>query len=713
MASTSDLDPLFQPRSVAVVGASSRPESVGHAVFKNLLFGSMAGRDRSKGFPGPVYGVNHKGGEILGQKIYENLEAIGDNVDLVMVAIPPRFIPALMSEAGKVGTKVAVVISAGFAEMGEEGRALQEQMADAAKSASVRIVGPNCLGVMRPSEQLNASFAATMPGPGPIGLLSQSGALVTGVVSYSQREDFGLSAAVSLGAKADIEDHEVIEWLAQDEQTKAIALYVEAFPEPDKFFATAAEVTKKTPIVAIKGGATEAGAKAASSHTGSLAGSNAAYRAAFAQSGVLQAERVSDFVGWARALATQPPAAGNRVAIVTNAGGPGVLAADEAVRLGLRLAELSPETMKRLDAVLPSVWSRGNPVDIIGDATPKRYQDALDILGASDEVDGIVTIMTVQAMTNPMETAEAIANAHHNAAWTAPMTCSFIGLQGTDVGKYLDQRGVPEFNVPENAVSAMAALARRGAWLRRDPNPPAKSHDLPPADYDRARAIVEEARKEGQTNLDLGRARQVLEAAGLRYNHSGRAGSEDEAVAMATDMGFPVVIKVISPDVLHKSDVGAVVLDVVDGDGVREACAKIRANVAKHVPGARIQGFVVAEQVGGTEIIVGVSRDPQFGPLLMVGMGGIFVEVYKDVAFRPIPLSRADALDQIGEIQAQPLLDGARGRPVLDRHELAEVMLRISGLVEAVDAIEELDVNPLVITPRGLVSIDARVIAKS
>ena len=711
MTEPAALDALFSPRSVAVVGASSRTESVGHALLANLLFGSMTGRDRSQGFDGPVYPVNPKGGELLGQKVYESLSAIGQQVDMVVVAIPPRFIGDLMVEAGKVGVKVAIVISAGFAEMGEEGRALQEKMAKTAAEHGIRVVGPNCLGVLRPGSKLNASFAATAPPPGGIGLLSQSGALVTGIISYAQREAFGLSAAVSLGAKADIEDEDMLELLADDPQTRAIAIYVEAFPDPQRFVETAARVSKQKPIVAIKGGATAAGAKAASSHTGSLAGSMAAYRAAFAQSGVLQAERIGDFVGWARALATQPSAPGNRIVVVTNAGGPGVLAADEASRMGLQLAELSDQTRAALDAVLPAVWSRNNPVDIIGDATPERYRQALDILGQAPEVDGIVLLMTVQAMTDPDATVDAISQAHENPEWCKPLICSLMGLIGTEVGRALDARGVPEFNMPEQAISAMSALVRRGAWLRRDAEPPAPQLNLAPPDLDRARDLVEEARAAGQENLDLSRARDVLAAAGVPYNRSGKAANEDEAVALAKDMGFPVVLKVISSDVLHKSDVGAVVLDVVDEQGVRAACAQIRDNVKRHVPGAKIDGFVVAQQVSGTEIIVGMSRDPQFGPLLMVGMGGIFVEVYKDVAFRLVPLDRGDALDMIGEIRAQPLLDGARGRPRLDRQELAELLMRISALVEAVPSIREIDVNPLVLTDAGLVAIDARVIA--
>ena len=386
-----DLDPFFQPRSVAVVGASADEAKVGHALFRNLLYGQIRGpADRELGFPGLVYPVNLKGGAILGERVYASLTEIGASPDLMLVAIPPRFIPALMDEAGAVGIGHAIIISAGFAEMGEEGRALQDEMLARARAHGIRLIGPNCLGTLRPSVRLNASFAESTPPAGHVGPLSQSGALITGIISYATRERFGLSAAVSLGSKADVEDEDILRWFAEDEATHAVALYVEAFTEPRQFFEVARELARRKPVVAIKGGTTPAGARAASSHTGSLAGSMAAYRAAFTQAGVLQASNISEFIGWSRALSSQPPAAGPRLAIVTNAGGPGVLSADSADRYGIELAVLAPETLAELDGVLPRVWSRNNPVDVIGDATPDRYRDALNILGRADEVDGIV-----------------------------------------------------------------------------------------------------------------------------------------------------------------------------------------------------------------------------------------------------------------------------------------------------------------------------------
>lgn len=705
-----DLTPFFTPESVAVVGASSREQAVGHAVLKNLLFGEMYGSERSLGFGGKIYAVNHEGGEILGQKVYESLTAIGAPVDLVLIAIPPRYVRGVIEEAGELGTKAVIVITAGFAEMGADGRAMQDSIVDVAEGFGMRLIGPNCLGVIRPENQLNASFGNSSPPAGHIGLLSQSGALVTGMISYAQREKFGLSAAVSLGAKCDVDDQDILRWFDADRETRAIMLYVEALHDPERFLEVAREVSESTPIVAIKGGTTAAGAKAASSHTGSLAGAAAAYTASFAQAGILQAHTLDELAAWSRALAHQPPAKGNRIAIVTNAGGPGVLAADACSRHGLELATLDADTMKALDGVLPSVWSRNNPVDVIGDATPERYRDALRILGDASEVDGIVLIMTVQAMTAPEATAAAIVEAQTGEGWDKPLLASFIGMIGTEVGCALDEHGIPEFNMPEIAVSAMGALARRGAWLARTDAPPAELPDHPVPRLDDAKTLIAKAKAAGVHNTDLALAREILEAAGVRYNRSGTAPDADGAIEVAEGIGYPVVMKLISNDVIHKSDVGGVVLDVVGAEGVREACASIRENVEKHQPGAKIDGFTIEEQIKGTEVIIGMSRDPGFGPMMMVGMGGIFVEVYKDVAFRLVPLTRIDALDMIGEIRAQQLLNGARNRPVLDRAELAEVCLRISDLVEACPDIEELDLNPLVITTGGLVAIDARVI---
>ncbi|TJY64982.1 hypothetical protein E4T66_01800 [Sinimarinibacterium sp. CAU 1509] len=705
------LQAFFAPRSVAVIGASARAEAVGHAVLRNLLGGGSA----AQAFGGPVYAVNVKGGEILGLGAYRSLAEIGAPVDLIVVCIPPAAVPALLEQAGACGVRAAIIISAGFAEAGADGAALQQQVLQAARAAGIRIIGPNCLGVIRPVLALNASFAAAMPAAGGIGLLSQSGALVSGIVSYAQSEGFGLSAAVSLGDKADVDDAQMLRWLGSDRATTAIALYVEAFADSRAMFAAMAEVARVKPVVALKGGVSAAGARAASSHTGSIAGSQAAYAAAFAQTGVLQAQTIGDFMAWARALAAQPPAPGSRLAVLTNAGGPGVLAADEASRQGLELAQLSDETRAALDAVLPSVWSHGNPVDIIGDAPAERFGAALRILRAAPEVDGIIVILTVQAMTDPEQAAQAIVQAVCSGAAlpAKPIVSSFLGQAGTTVARLLDRRGIPEFDTPERAVGAMAALMRRGSWLRAQ-----SASVIPPPsaalDVGSLRAQIAPLQAASGGALDLAQARALLTSAGIHYNAAGHAHDVDEAVAMAERIGYPVALKLVSPEVIHKTDAGAVALGITDAGMLRRKCEEILNNVKEKVPGASLRGFAVEQQISGTELIVGARRDHDFGPLLIVGIGGVFVEVYRDVAFRLVPLSHQDALAMIGEIRAQALLNGIRGFPRVDRDALAAVLVRLAELVTVLPEIAELEINPLVMTAtQGLVAIDARVILAS
>jgi acetyl coenzyme A synthetase (ADP forming)-like protein len=701
------LQAFFAPRAVAVVGASTRLESVGHAVLRNLL----GAGDAAQAFGGPVYAVNVKGGEILGLQAYRSLVEIGAPVDLIVVCVPPAAVPPLIEQAGRCGVRAAIIMTAGFAETGAAGAALQHQVLDAARAAGIRIIGPNCLGVIRPALALNASFAAATPTAGGIGLLSQSGALVSGIISYAQSEGFGLSAAVSLGDKSDVDDAQMLRWLAADRATTAIALYVEAFSQAHVMYGAMAEVARIKPIVALKGGVSAAGARAASSHTGSIAGSQAAYAAAFAQTGVLQAPSIGDFMAWARALAAQPPAPGQRLAVLTNAGGPGVLAADEASRQGLELARLSDETRAALDAVLPAVWSHGNPVDIIGDAPPERFDAALRILRAAPEVDGIIVILTVQAMTDPQRAAQAIVEAVCSGPAQAdkPVLSSFLGQAGGPVARLLDRRGIPEFDTPERAVGAMAALMRRGRWLRAQAAAAAPSPVV--LDVAALRAQLAPQHAAGGGALDLAQARALLASAGIRYNDAGYARDVDEAVALAGRIGYPVALKLVSPEVIHKTDAGAVALAISDAGMLRQKCEEISNNVKARAPGARLRGFTVEQQVGGTELIVGARRDPDFGALLMVGVGGVLVEVYRDVAFRLAPLSHAEALAMLGEIRAQALLDGVRGLPPVDRDALAAVLVRLGALVEALPEIVEVEINPLVMSAtQGLVAIDARVI---
>lgn len=459
------IDLFFKPESVAVIGASDDPAKVGYAIFKNALYSKIEGTDRSEGFTGKVYGVNAKDPEVQGEKTFKSVLDIPDPIDLAVIAIPSKFIPGVIDECGRKGIKSVIVITAGFSEIGEEGEKLEHEMLAAAKKHGIRIIGPNCLGVIASEKKLNVSFAYESPPVGGIALLSQSGALCTALISYSFEEKIGYSNFVSLGDKADVDDPDVLEFFARDPATNCIAIYIESLKRPRRFYEVCREITPKIPIVALKSGRTAAGAKAASSHTGSIAGSDAAYEAAFRQAGVQRAYNTSQFVDWSRALSFQPPAKGNRLAIITNAGGPGVLCADWAHSLGLDIVKLKDETIEKLSKHLPYSWSHNNPIDIIGDAGADRYEAALEIMGESDEVDGIVLIMTHQSMTDPMSIAEAVVKS--KSKLKKPLLASFIGEIGQDAENYLEGQGIPEYNFPERAVSAMEALVRRGRILEK------------------------------------------------------------------------------------------------------------------------------------------------------------------------------------------------------------------------------------------------------
>ncbi|HEY3351782.1 MAG TPA: CoA-binding protein [Polyangia bacterium] len=460
------LDSFFLPRAVAVVGASADPDKVGFAVLRNALYGSIEGPpERARGFDGEVYAVNAKGGEILGQKAVTRLSDLRAPVDLAVIAIPAPLIPAAVDECGRKGIRAVVVITAGFSEVGEAGAALEREMLAAAARHGVRLVGPNCLGVIAAEKRLNVSFAYETPPAGSISLLSQSGAVCTALISYAFEEHIGYRHFVSMGDKCDVEDAEILDYFASDGKTSCIALYIESLKQPRAFYEAARRATRKKPVVAIKVGRTAAGASAASSHTGSIAGADAAYEAAFRQAGVQRARTLAGFIDMTRALASQPLPRGRRIAVLTNAGGPGVITADTLHDLGLDIVTLRPATVERLSAISPPSWSHGNPADIIGDAGPDRYRDALRILNAADEVDGVVLLMTHQSMTRPLKIAEAVVDVIPELR--KPVTASFIGQGGEEAEDFLERRGVPEFDFPERAAEAMAALCQRADIVHR------------------------------------------------------------------------------------------------------------------------------------------------------------------------------------------------------------------------------------------------------
>ncbi|MFQ6136317.1 MAG: acetate--CoA ligase alpha subunit [Candidatus Hydrothermarchaeales archaeon] len=463
--SLSNLDSCFRPKNVAVIGASRDAGKVGNAIFVNLLKGTTRRLIHAEGFAGDVYPINPKAEEISGVKCYPSITEVPEDVDLAVIVIPSRFIPSVMEELPKKNVKAAVIISAGFSEGGAEGAELERQVLEIAKANNIRIIGPNCLGVMRTHNNLNASFADIMPPKGPISFVSQSGALCTAVIQYSFEEAIGFSNFVSIGNKSDVDDADLIEHFAQDPETKAIALYIESLKDGKKFLNSARKVIPEKPIVVLKSGRTETGAKAASSHTGSLAGSDAAYEAAFRQVGIYRVYSISELFDTAKALGYQPPARGNNIAIITNAGGPGVMAADQLYYRGLNLATIPEDVMAQLNEFLPPTWSHANPIDVLGDATPERYARTLELVGNCDTVDGIVVILTPQAMTNPMESAKVVVEV--NKRVNKPLTAAWVGMTGRPSEDYLDSEGIPELSFPERAVDAMAALVHRGKVLKK------------------------------------------------------------------------------------------------------------------------------------------------------------------------------------------------------------------------------------------------------
>jgi acetyltransferase len=690
---------FLQPGSVAVVGASRNPEKVGFGVFANLV---------QAGFPGPVYGVNPSGGELLGLRLYPSIDAIPGPVDLGVFVVPPKAILSGIPALARKGMKAAVAISAGFKEVGGEGVALERGLSEAASAAGIRVLGPNCLGLINTHASLNASFSRGTPPKGAISFFSQSGALCTAVLDWAIGGNVGFSKFVSLGNKADVSESDVMEYLAGDPETRVILGYVESIDDGRRFLRVAREVTRRKPVVLVKAGSTAAGARAASSHTGSLAGSDRAYSAAFRQGGILRAETVEELFDLALGFAMQPIPPGERLLILTNAGGPGILAADMAERLGIPLAEITAELRAKLLPRLPPTASLANPVDIIGDARADRYRDALAALRGEPAVDIVLVLLTPQAMTEPEETARATVSILEGTGKT--VFASFLG-EATVAGArgILNAGGIPNYPVPERAVRAIHGMLR---YARLRPEGPCGDTEPRAVRPPGAERTIRSALDAGRRTLGEEEARGVLEAYGFVFPRHAFADTSAAAVEAHRELGSgKVVMKIVSPDILHKTDVGGVRLSLSSADEVARAFVEITSAVRRRAPSAWIAGVSVQEMVeGGREVILGMSRDPQFGPLLMFGMGGIYVEVLKDVSFRVAPLSRGDAEEMVREIRSYPLLASFRGSDPADEEAVVEAILRISRLSADFPEIQEMDVNPLLVLPkgRGVRAIDCR-----
>ena len=699
------LDVFFAPKTVAVIGATETAGSVGRTILWNLV---------TSPFGGTVFPINPKRPSILGVKAYKNIGEVPEEVDLAVVVTPATTVPGIVKECGEAGVKGVVVISAGFKETGPAGLELERQVLAEARAAKIRVIGPNCLGVMSPLSGLNATFATTIARPGNVGFISQSGALCTAVLDWSLRENVGFSAFLSIGSMVDVGWGDLIYYLGNDPRTRSIVIYMESIGDARAFLSAAREVALNKPIIVIKAGRTDAAAKAAASHTGALAGSDDVLEAAFRRSGVLRVNSIADLFYMAEVLAKQPSPQGPRLTILTNAGGPGVLATDSLIMGGGELAEISPETMESLNAVLPAVWSHNNPVDVIGDASPERYAKAVEITAHDPNSDGLLVILTPQAMTDPTQTAEHLKP--YAKLGDKPILASWMGGADVAAGEaILNRAGIPTFPFPDSAARAFNYMWRYAYNLKSLYETPSLAADTAECAPNRALAetIIQKARAEGRTILTEAESKEVLNCYCIPTVQTVIATTEDEAAAKAASIGFPVVLKLFSETITHKTDVGGVQLNLADEHAVRRAFQRILSSVTEKVGAQHFQGVTVQPMIklgDGYELIIGSNLDPQFGPVLLFGTGGQLVEVFKDRSLALPPLNTTLARRMMEHTRIYKALKGVRGRRAVDLASLEQIMVRFSSLIIEQKWIKEIDINPLFASADRLVALDARVV---
>ncbi len=688
---------LFNPRSVAVIGASADTQKVGYSLLNNLIRFS---------YQGVIYPVNPRAGEILGLKTYASLQAIPGDVDLAVISIPAAHVPDAVRDCIKKGIPAVVIVSAGFKEAGSAGTVLEEELKALARSNEIRILGPNCLGVINTSCSLNATFAAGMLPQGRIAFFSQSGALGIAILDWAIGNKIGFSKFISLGNKADLNETDFIEYFINDDETDIILGYIEDVVQGRRFLETARRATKVKPIILVKSGGTQAGARAASSHTGALAGSEHAFNAAFRQCGIMRAEGIEDLFETAKAFNSKKLPRGNNLLIVTNAGGPGIIAADTAERLGISLPQLSKATTGTLAALLPKNASLYNPVDIIGDATADRYKTVFEHALADPAVDGFLVILTPQATINAEDAAREVITISRQT--DKPFITSFMGMERVRSSiELLKASSIPNFSYPEPAVRAFRKLYDYGIRAGKADTPP------PDTAIDTASIAtrIQGANARGMFQFAEDDSRDILTSCGFRFPAKELATTPRAAAAAANRIGFPVVMKISSPDILHKTDIGGVRVGVGSRKEAEEAFRELTLNAKRFMPRAFINGVTVYEMVPkGKEVILGISYDRTFGHMIMFGLGGIYVEVLKDVSFRIVPLTSADAEEMVSEIRTYQLLKGARGERPVDIGSITDAILRLSRLATEFPEVIELDINPLVVTEKGATALDARII---
>jgi acetate---CoA ligase (ADP-forming) len=701
------LEPLFRPRSVAVIGASRDRGTIGGAIFHNLI---------SHQFEGAVYPVNPKARTVQSVAAYPTIEAVPGDIDLAVIVVPAPLVPDVVEACGRKGVRAVVVISAGFRETGEAGRALEQRVVDSARRHEMRLVGPNCLGVLNAetSVKLDATFAPTFPPSGPVAFSSQSGALGLAILEYAAQLNIGISQFVSVGNKADVSGNDLLEFWEQDPHTSVILLYLESFGNPRRFTRIARRVARVKPIVAVKSGRTRAGQRAASSHTGSIAGADAAVEALCRQSGVIRTDTMEELFDVAMLLAHQPLPAGRRVGIVTNAGGPGIMASDACETHGLEVPLLTDATVERLRSFLPPEASTRNPVDMIASATPASFERTVEAVLADPNIDALLVLYVPPIVTTPLAVAEAIvrgvaAARRDDGRPAKPVLSCFMGTHGVPEGLDTLHAGqVPSYAFPESAAIALARAVGYARWRAGEEG----QFVSLPADAYRAARAIERTRARGGGWMAPDELAELLGAYGVPLPPVVAAADEEAAVAAAGQIGYPVVLKLDSDTITHKSDVGGVALDVRDADEVRAAWRGMRTRLEALGRAGEMRGVTVQPLVReGVEMILGMTRDASFGPLVMAGLGGTMVEVLKDVSFRVAPLTDRDAREMVRELRGAALLDGWRGAPPADVPAFEHAILRVAQLAEAHPEVVEMDLNPVRVLPpgRGVVALDARV----
>jgi acetyltransferase len=702
---TLNLDKIFNPKTVAIIGASDEEGTVGHALMKNF---------KELGFEGRIYPVNIKKSEVMGLKAYPTVEQVPEPVDLAVIATPARTVPDIVEQCGKTGIKGLIIISAGFKEIGEEGRALEQKIMELKRKYDLRIIGPNCLGVIRPSVKMNATFISKMPKPGNIAFISQSGALGSAILDYALHENIGFSNFVSIGSMIDVDFGDLIDYFGTDPKTRSILMYIEGLTDARKFMSAARHFARTKPIILVKAGKYSESAKAAASHTGSLTGEDNIYDAAFKRAGVVRVDEIADLFNAAEVLGMQPLPNGPNLAIITNAGGPGVMATDALIGQGGKVAKLSPKTMETLNAVLPHFWSHGNPIDILGDAHADRYKATIEACLADENVDGILIIYTHQAVAEPVEIAKIISELVKNQSYhNKTILTSFIGYDSVEeANSIFSQNSIPTFTTPEQATKTylyMYQYKRNLELLYETPE------EVPVDAMAPKRPLMVILRNAAQENRELlteAEAKRFLEYYNFPVVKTRVATTQDEAVRLAAETGYPVVLKILSPQIVHKTDAGGVVLDLNNEAEVREAYDRIIEKAKQYDPGAEIQGVTVQKMIKktGYEVILGAKRDPLFGPVVLFGMGGVGVELFKDFSLGLPPLNQTLVRRMMEETKVYQLLKGYRNVPPANIKLLEEIMVLFSQLLVDFPQLSEVDINPLFINETEAYAFDARIL---